>query len=64
MSGRATLEVYNIIGQKVATVFDDIAEAGRYYKVKLDASHLASGIYFYRLQSGSKNDLKKMLLIK
>ncbi|MEK9137953.1 MAG: T9SS type A sorting domain-containing protein, partial [Bacteroidota bacterium] len=47
-SGKATLEVYNIIGQKVATVFDDIAEAGRYYKVKLDASNLASGIYIYK----------------
>jgi hypothetical protein len=60
----AKLEVYNTVGQRVATLFDRIAEPGYYYKVKFDGNSLSSGVYFYRLQSGKKNDLKKLLLVK
>ena len=63
-SGLATLRIYNVLGQEVATVFNDIAEAGRYYKVKLDGTQLASGMYFFKLESGHKSDIKKMLLLK
>lgn len=63
-SGPATLQIYNIIGQHVATLFEGNAEAGRYYTLKLNGKGLASGIYLYRLQSGKKSDLKKMLLVK
>jgi hypothetical protein len=63
-TGRATLEVFNMLGQKVATLFDDVVEAGYYETVKLNGSSLASGIYFYRLQSWEKSDLKKLLLLK
>lgn len=59
-----TLFVYNVLGQQVTTLFHDIAQAGHDYKVKLDGSHLASGIYFYRLQSNGRTNLKKMLLVK
>ncbi len=61
---RTTLEVFNIIGQKVATLFDDVAEPGQYYKVRFGGGNLASGIYLYRLQSGKRSDLKKLLLLK
>ena len=63
-SGRTTLRVYNSLGQEVATLFDDVAEAGQYYTVKLNGMGLASGVYFYKLESGSKSDLKKMSLLK
>ncbi|GEM_PF-3000966 len=63
-NGRATLKVFNILGQTVATLFDDVAEAGQYYKVKFDGSQLASGVYFYRLQSGQQSAMKKLLLLK
>ncbi len=58
------LELYNVLGQKVATLFDDVAEAGKYYRVNVDGSSLASGMYLYRLHSGDRTDLKKMLLLK
>lgn len=63
-TARATLEIYNLLGQKVATLFDDVAEAGQYYRVQLNAANFASGMYLYRLQSGARTDLKKMLLLK
>jgi hypothetical protein len=63
-SGRARLEVYNVVGQKVATLFDDVAEAGRYYRVQFNAAGLASGVYVYRLESGPKSAMKKLMLMK
>ena len=63
-TARATLEVYNVLGQKVATLFDGIAEAGQYYKIRLNGTSLASGMYIYRLQSGTRTDVKKMILMK
>ncbi|MDE3056801.1 MAG: T9SS type A sorting domain-containing protein [Bacteroidota bacterium] len=63
-NGRVTLMIYNIIGQKVATLFDEIADAGKYHRVQFDASRLASGVYFARLTFGDNVLLKKMLLIK
>lgn len=63
-AGRATLEIYNLLGQKVATLFDDVVEAGFYHTVKFNGRNLASGVYFYRLESGYQADLKKLLLLK
>lgn len=45
-----TLEVYNLMGRKVATLVNDIQQAGEYTK-RFDASSLASGIYFARFTS-------------
>ncbi|MCZ6774973.1 MAG: metallophosphoesterase [Ignavibacteria bacterium] len=59
-----TLHLYNILGQSIATLFDDIAEAGKYHRVKVDGTNLASGLYVYKLQSGVKTQVKKMLLLK
>jgi hypothetical protein len=64
LSGLTTLRIFNVLGQEVATLFNDVAEAGYYYKVNLDASSLGSGMYFYTLQSGQQKDIKKMLLLK
>ncbi|MCH9032194.1 MAG: T9SS type A sorting domain-containing protein, partial [candidate division Zixibacteria bacterium] len=58
-----TLTVYNILGQKVATLVDEIKSAGA-YSVQWDASRHASGIYFYQLQSGETKINKKALLLK
>ncbi|MBI5472953.1 MAG: T9SS type A sorting domain-containing protein [Ignavibacteriae bacterium] len=61
---RAKLVVFTALGQQVATLFDDVAEAGYYYKVRLDGSNLASGIYYYRLVSGKQSDLRKLVMVK
>jgi len=58
-----TLILYNVLGQKVATLVDRRLEAGQYRAV-FDASHLASGIYFYRLEAGSFTKIRKMILLK
>lgn len=62
-SGLVTLKVYNILGQEVATLFHGFQNTGKYIAT-FDASNLASGIYFYRLQAGSFNVTKKMILMK
>jgi hypothetical protein len=63
-SGSATLQVYNALGQEVATLYNDIAQAGTSYTVRWNAASLASGLYYYRLESNGRADLKKMTLLK
>jgi len=62
--GKATLKVYSILGQEVATLFDGNAIAGNLNKVTFDASRLSSGVYFSRLESGGKSLIKRMMLLK
>ncbi len=57
------LTVYNLVGQKVATLVDGVRAAGT-YTVSWDASNLSSGIYVYRLDTGNKVFANKMTLLK
>jgi hypothetical protein len=61
--GFTTLKVYNTLGVEIATLVDDQLAAG-YYSQTWDASGIASGLYFYRLSSGSYTETHKMLLMK
>ena len=63
-TGTATLSVYNILGQKVATLVDGVVRGKEVQTVSFDGSALASGVYYYRLQSGQNVETKKMVLIK
>ena len=56
------LSIYNLSGQKVATLVDKIQSAGR-YQVEWDASGFASGIYYYKIHAGEFVDVKKMILL-
>ncbi|NWF51282.1 MAG: SBBP repeat-containing protein [Ignavibacteriaceae bacterium] len=58
-----TLKVYDVLGNEVATLVDEYKTAGS-YEVDFDAAGLSSGVYFYRLQSGSFVESRKMILIK
>ncbi|HTX18575.1 MAG TPA: T9SS type A sorting domain-containing protein [Bacteroidota bacterium] len=62
-AGVVSLKVYNILGQLVATVVNENLKVGTYSYV-FDASRLASGVYFYSLNAGSFNQVKKMMLLK
>lgn len=57
------LAVYNILGQRVATLVSSFQSAGS-YNVNFDASQLASGLYLYRIEAGTHVSVKKMLLVK
>jgi len=60
---RVVLTLYNSLGQEIQRLLDADAPAGN-HTVKLDASRLSSGTYFYRIQAGSYTAMKKMMLIK
>jgi hypothetical protein len=63
VSGSVAVRVYNILGQVVATLVDGNQNAGT-YDVSFNASALSSGVYFYRIESGSFEAVKKMMLLK
>lgn len=58
-----SLKVYNMLGQEVATLVNELKSTGS-HTVRFDASRLSSGMYIYRIQSGSFTQTKKMMLIK
>ena len=57
------LAVYNILGQRVATLVSGVQTAG-VHEVQFDASRFASGMYLYRITAGKNVSVKKMLLVK
>ena len=59
----AVLEIYNVLGERVITLLDKQLTPGLYDLV-FDASQCASGIYLYRLTTGSFNQQKRMLFLK
>ena len=61
--GLVTLKVYDILGKEIATLVNENKPAG-IYEVEFNASALPSGMYIYKIQSGSFTDVKKMLLTK
>ncbi|MBI5463983.1 MAG: T9SS type A sorting domain-containing protein, partial [Ignavibacteriales bacterium] len=62
-NGPATLKVFDLLGNDVLTLADGHHTAGN-YSVRLNASHLASGCYFYTLSAGGRSMTKKLLLMK
>ncbi len=63
LAGKTSLMVYNILGQHVATLLNEVLSAGN-YNVSFNAIDLPSGMYFYRLQSAGTALVKKMTLVK
>jgi hypothetical protein len=61
--GLVTLEVFNLLGQKVSTLFSGNAESGT-HTIIFDASRLSSGLYFYRATNKEGSVTRKMMLLK
>jgi predicted nucleotidyltransferase len=57
------IKIYDILGREVKTLVNELKQTGN-YEVQFDASGLASGIYLYRIESGSFVQTKKMILLK
>ena len=62
-SSFVTLEVYDILGRKVATLINGEKPAGNYH-VEFNGSNLATGVYLYRLHAGNFSAVKKLILLK
>jgi len=62
--GYTTLKVYNILGDEIAVLYEGMTQPGTEYGVAFDGTSLANGAYFYRLVSGERVSLKKMVLVK
>jgi hypothetical protein len=60
-----SLEVYNTLGQRVASLVNGTEEPG-FHEIRFDGTNLASGLYFYRLraQPGDFTETKKLLLVR
>jgi len=62
-SGFVTLKIYDILGREIKTLVNEIKQAGN-YTVDFNASEFSSGVYFYRIESGTFSEIKRMVLIK
>lgn len=62
-TGRARLEIYSLLGQRVATIIDRELPAGN-HTAQWNAGHLASGMYLYRLSHNGQVMVRKMVLVK
>ncbi|MEP0859909.1 MAG: T9SS type A sorting domain-containing protein [Ignavibacterium sp.] len=62
-SGFVSLKVYDVLGREVATLVNEDQTPG-VYTVQFNASNLATGIYLYRLETGSFTKVNKMMLLK
>lgn len=60
---RATLKIYDMLGREIVTLVDEMKAPGN-YEIRFDGSDLSSGVYLYRLSTGSYVSTKKMLLIR
>jgi len=61
---RATLELYNMNGQVVATIFNQMANADQEYRFDFNASGLPEGVYIYRLTTQNNVEISKFILSK
>ena len=61
--GNVRIVIYDILGKEVQLLVNGFEKAGN-YQITFNAMNLASGVYFYKMQSGSFSDMKRMLILK
>ncbi|MCX6164599.1 MAG: T9SS type A sorting domain-containing protein, partial [Ignavibacteriae bacterium] len=62
-SSNVTINIFDILGQKVSSLVDERQDAGT-YSVDFNASELSSGVYYYKIEAGEFSSFKKMTLVK
>lgn len=62
--GNVVLSVYNLLGQKIITLFNNVATANKTYSIAFDPNNLPSGIYLYSLRTEYGNAVKRMCFLK
>jgi hypothetical protein len=62
-AGHIRIDIYDLLGRRIETLIDDYKQAGS-HTITFDASHLSSGVYFYRFKAGEIVETKKMILLK
>jgi len=62
--GLTTLKIYDFLGQEIQTLVNEELKSGQIHRVNFDGSRLASGIYFYKLESKNHSAIKKFILMK
>lgn len=61
---KTTLQLYNTLGQRVATLYEGTPQAGEQQSVRLDAARLPSGVYFLRLQTGDSARSQRVTVVE
>jgi flagellar hook assembly protein FlgD len=67
-NNRTEIAIYNLKGQKIKTLLNEVLPAGRHSVLwngtDESGKKVASGVYFYKMKSGSFNSTRKMILVK
>jgi hypothetical protein len=63
VEGFVNLSIYNALGERVASLVNQVMKAGS-YEVNFNATGIASGVYFYRIEAGDFLSVKKMMILK
>ncbi len=62
-AGRISIEVYNVLGQRIATIVDAYKEAGK-HEVMFGTTDLSPGVYYYRLEAGKRVEARKIVKVR
>ncbi|MFZ1322558.1 MAG: T9SS type A sorting domain-containing protein [Ignavibacteria bacterium] len=63
VSGNVAIKIFDITGREIKSLLNEFRNAGS-YEVEFDGSSLASGVYYYKLETNNFSEIKKMILIK
>ncbi len=63
VESRVQLKIYNLLGQAIATLVDEVKKPGE-YSIRWDARNLSSGIYYYELITPVYTSTRKLLVLK
>ncbi len=63
-TGRTMLELFDLSGRKVFTLFNQDTDEGQEYRLNFDGTYLPNGVYIYRLTTGNEVIMEKLMIAK